>query len=267
MPVVGNIAPDIAEAKGSQTVAAIERAADILMYFTQVDGPDLGISDIAAGLGISKAAVHRVLASLRSRDLIKSDEQTRRYSLGPAALVLGLSALSKVDIRQLALVEMAGLSAETNETATLSIRTGLSRMYLDEVTPARSVIMSVTIGTLYPLHAGSSSKAFLAFLPDAEIEHYLDGTLGRLTSATPIDKQALLAELAMIRARGWAESVGERQSGAASVAAPVFDGQGAAIAVLSVCGPMQRFVEEQELCLSKLLAATARLSVQMGYRR
>jgi IclR family acetate operon transcriptional repressor len=71
----------------------------------------------------------------------------------------------------------------------------------------------------------------------------------------------------MIRARGWAESVGERQSGAASVAAPVFDGQGAAIAVLSVCGPMQRFVEEQELCLSKLLAATARLSVQMGYRR
>jgi DNA-binding IclR family transcriptional regulator len=259
-------APD-SDPKTSQTVAAIERAADILMYFTQVDQPDLGVSDIALSLGVSKAVVHRVLASLRSRDLIKADEQTRRYSLGPAALILGLSALNRIDIRQLALVEMAALSAESDETATLSVRTGAFRVYVDQVTPQRSVIMRVSIGVPYPLHAGSSSKAFLAFLPPSEIERYLDGSLGAVTAATQTDKSALLDELATIRASGWASSVGERQSGAASVAAPILDGRGEALAVISLCGPMERFLPHRERWVEKVLAATARLSTPPSYRR
>jgi IclR family acetate operon transcriptional repressor len=258
---------DAADARGSQTVAAVERAADILLYFAEVDQPDLGISDIAAGLRISKAAVHRVLASLRSRGLVTADEQTRRYSLGPEALILGLSALQRIDIRPLALVELADLSTETNETATLSIRTGASRVYVDQVTPQRPVIMRVSIGVAYPLHAGSSSKAFLAFLPERDIEHYLQGPLERLTSSTQTGKRALLQELATIRACGWAASVGERQSGAASVAAPLFNAHDDVVAVISLCGPTERFLPERPLWVAKLLAATSRLSTSLTNRR
>ena len=257
---------DNAEAKGSQTVVAVERAADIMLYFTQVDLPDLGITDIAGGLGMSKAAVHRVLASLRSRGLIDLNEDTRRYSLGPAALVLGLTALDRIDIRKLALEEMRVLTAETDETTTLSVRSGSSRIYLDQLTPNREVIMTVTIGKPYPLHAGSSSKAFLAFMSETEIDECLSGSLEHLTSSTQTNKRKLRAELKVIRERGWADSVGERQSGAASVAAPVFDAGGEAIAVISVCGPVERFEPEKELCAQKLLAATAHLSTRMGYR-
>lgn len=254
------------EAKGSQTVAAIERAADILLYFTQVDQADLGITDIAGGVGVSKAAVHRVLASLRSRGLIDLNEVTRRYSLGPAAVVLGLSALDRIDIRKLAVEEMRRLTAETDETTTLSVRSGSSRIYLDQVTPDRPVIMTVTVGKPYPLHAGSSSKAFLAFMSDAQIEDYLSGSLEHLTPLTLTDKDQLRTELGLIRERGWADSAGERQEGAASVAAPVFDATGGAIAVISVCGPVERFEPEKDLCVEKLLAATSRLSARMGYR-
>ena len=84
---------------------------------------------------MSKAAVHRVLASLRSRGLIDLNEDARRYSLGPAALVLGLTALDPIDIRKLALEEMRVLTAETDETTTLSVRSGSSRIYLDQLTP------------------------------------------------------------------------------------------------------------------------------------
>jgi DNA-binding IclR family transcriptional regulator len=254
------------EAKGSQTVAAIERAADILLYFTQVDQADLGITDIAGGVGVSKAAVHRVLASLRSRGLIDLNEVTRRYSLGPAAVVLGLSALDRIDIRKLAVEEMRRLTAETDETTTLSVRSGPSRIYLDQVTPDRPVIMTVTVGKPYPLHAGSSSKAFLAFMSDAQIEDYLSGSLEHLTPLTLTDKDQLRTEIDLIRQRGWADSAGERQSGAASVAAPVFDATSGAIAVISVCGPVERFEPEKDLCVEKLLAATSRLSARMGYR-
>jgi IclR family transcriptional regulator, acetate operon repressor len=262
----GNAKAGNAEEKASQTVAAIERAADILLYFTKVHSPDLGITDIANNLGIAKAAVHRVLASLRSRELISLDEHTRRYSLGPAALALGLSALSRVDVRKLALPELALLSQQTNETSTLSVRVGSERIYLDQITPSREVVMSVSIGVRYPLHAGASSKAFLAFLNEAEIEQYLSAPLVSVTDSIVINRDELLAELKVIRERGWATSSGERQSGAASVAAPVLNHASVPVAVLSVCGPKDRFSSHSNDCVKFLLESTQRLSKKVGHQ-
>jgi IclR family acetate operon transcriptional repressor len=252
--------------EGSQTVAAIERAADVLLHFTKVHSPDLGVTDIANDLGISKAAVHRVLASLRSRDLVQLDERTHRYSLGPASLSLGLSALSRVDVRKLALPELALLSQLTNETSTLSVRVGSERMYLEQITPPREVVMSVSIGVRYPLHAGASSKAFLAFLGDVEIARYLAGPLVSVTDSTVIDRNELLAELNAVRQRGWASSSGERQSGAASIAAPVLNHAGAPVAVLSVSGPKDRFKTNSDESVKFLLESTRRLSKKVGYQ-
>jgi IclR family transcriptional regulator, acetate operon repressor len=248
-----------------QTVAAIERAADVILYFTTVDRPDSGITEIARDLGMAKAAVHRVLASLRSRDLISLDETTRRYSLGPAVLSLGLTYLDRLDVCGLAAAALPGLSRATNETATLSVRTGNSRVYVEQVTPPREVIMSVRIGVPYPLHAGASSKAFLAFMRDEEIDAYFRTAIEPLTSATIVDEDELREQLAQIRDRGWAESVGERQAGAASVAAPVLNHTGAPSAVLSISGPADRFVEIRSQATKILLETTQRLSAQLGY--
>jgi IclR family acetate operon transcriptional repressor len=253
--------------RGNQTVSAIERASDVLLYFSKTTSPDLGITDISRELGLSKAAVHRVLASLRSRDLVALDETTRRYSLGAATIMLGLSALGRINVRTLAVPELSLLAALTNETATLSVRSGSVRIYVDQVTPPREVIMSVSIGTPYPLHAGSSSKAFLAFLGQDAIDRHLSEPLDPVTVGTQTDRRQLLRELAAIRERGWAESVGERQEGAASVAAPVFDHLRRPVAVLSVCGPEARFRSAFEACAGHLLDATARLSKQLGSTR
>jgi IclR family acetate operon transcriptional repressor len=261
-----DVESDPADGPGSKTVAAVERAADVLLYFGSTDRRDLGVTDIARDLDLSKAAVHRLLASLRSRDLVTLDPATRRYSLGPAALMLGLSALNRLDVRRLATEELVGISADTGETATLSVRANDNRIYVDQVTPNREVIMSVTIGQPYPLHAGSSSKAFLAFLGKDEIARYLDGPLDKLTPSTVVGRRALAKELREIAERGWASSMGERQEGAASVAAPVFDHLGRPTAVLSVCGPASRFVPEAAACAARLLRSTRALSAQLGHR-
>lgn len=263
-----SVEPDIeiSDVNGSKTVAAVERAADVLMYFTRRDSVDLGVTDIANGLGLSKAAVHRLLASLRTRNLVFLDERTRRYSLGPSALLLGLSALDRLEVRRLAASELPAISADTQETATLSMRVGDTRVYIDQVTPNREVIMSITIGRPYPLHAGASSKAFLAFLPQEEIEQYLHKSLPKLTQATVTDRRALAKELRTIQAKGWAQSHEERQTGAASVAAPVLDHRGVPIAVLSVCGPAERFRTEVDASAERLLITTRALSKQLGYR-
>ncbi len=262
-----NTEASVAEPAPSNTIASVERAMDVLLVFASGDQQWWGITDIARALHMPKAAVHRVLSSLRTRDIVKIDPETHRYALGPAMVTLGLAALNAIQIRRRAQRELAGLSEATHETATLSIRTGNSRMYIDQVTPRREVIMSVSLGVLYPLHAGSSSKAFLAFLSDEEIDAYLAGALESVTEATQVDREQIREDLRRIRERGFAESTGERQPGAASVAAPILDQGGGPIAVLSVCGPANRFPAERDAAVTTLLAVTTRLSAENGYRR
>ncbi|MEU5991452.1 IclR family transcriptional regulator [Spirillospora sp. NPDC047418] len=250
----------------SKTVATVERAADVLVLFAEPGSVTLGVTEIAERLGLSKAAVHRILASLRLRGLIDLDQETRRYSLGLTTMRLGLAYLDRINIRRIAAPELTSLSRSLSETATLSIRTGNTRVYVDQVTPSREVIMSVGLGIPYPLHAGGSSKAFLAFLDEEEIDAYFaDTPLTRLTERTIVDEDALRKELRTIRRRGYAQSVSERQPGSASVAAPVLDHHGRPAGVISVCGPAERFRGEAKRCAEALLEVTGRLSAGMGH--
>lgn len=251
---------------GSATIATVERAADVLLHFVTMPRPNLGITEIAEELGLSKAAVHRILASLRSRGLIDLDEQTRRYSLGVAAMRLGLAYLDRIDVRRIAHPFLLELSERTEETATLSIRTGFHRVYVDQVTPDREVIMSISLGTPYPLHAGASSRAFLAYLTDQELENYLASVpLESLTPGTITDPETLRADLAEVRAQGYAHSIAERMDGAASVAAPVLGHDKTPVAVISVCGPAERFSAEFDHCRDTLLDVSRRLSEKCGW--
>lgn len=248
-------------------MATVERAADVLLHFATAGTRTLGVTEIADDLELSKAAVHRILSALRSRGLIELDEQTRRYALGPMAVYLGLSYLEQLDVRRLAQPELAALSRVTNETATLSVRSNDTRMYVDQVTPDREVIMSVSLGVPYPLHAGASSKAFLAFLSEQERDAYLSRDLEKLTSSTIANRKTLRREIDEIRGRGYAQSFGERQAGAASVAAPVLDHSGTPAAVISVCGPAERFAGEADSCARHLLETTRKLSRLLGYQQ
>lgn len=228
-------------APSGRSVVTIERAVDVLFLFAGHEQPTLGVTEISKALGISKAVVHRILSSLRERDLVVTDADSRRYALGPAVLSLAAAYRDRIDVRLLALDTMQRLSSLTNETATLSIRNGDTRIYVEQVTPDREVRMTVQIGQPFPLHAGGSSKAFLAFLPEAERDAFLSRTtLERLTSNTITDIAVLRRELAQIQQQGFAVSMGERQSDVASVAAPILDA-GEPIAVISVAGPIERF--------------------------
>lgn len=257
--------PDEA-ADPSRRVATIERAADVLFLFTDDERTTLGVTEIANDLGISKAVVHRILTSLRDRDLVVSDPTTRKYSLGPAVLALAASYRDQLDVRPMAIEAMERLSETTSETATLSIRNGFHRIYVEQVTPPMEVRMTVRTGRPYPLHAGSSSKAFLAFLPQAEQdEFFASQALDPLTPITVTDVAALRRELDQIRQQGFAMSLGERQAGAASVAAPVFDREGP-VAVISVCGPLERLRDRVAEIAVLVLEETRGLSARLGHR-
>lgn len=250
-------------AKG-QIVSGVDRALDILIHLGEADTPTLGVTEIAASLGLSKAVVHRTLMSCVAKGFITFHPATRRYSLGPRIVGLALGYLDRIDIRSLARPVLQRLSAATEETATLSIRSGWSRVYVDQVTPPRDVKMIVQLGASFPLHAGASSKAFLAFLSPREQADYLAAQpMTKLTDKTISDKPELLAELKHITEVGYATSFGERDPSAGSVAAPVF-GPNGPLAVISVAGPVERFRPEADRFAGLLLDAVADLSAQVG---
>lgn len=237
----------------------------MLLLLASSKASQLGVTQIANELGLSKAVVHRILSAFRNKGIVEFDSVSRRYFLGPIIMSMGLTYLNKLDARKIAAPELVRLSKLTNETATLSVRSGVSRVYVDQVTPDREVLMSVQIGVPYPLYAGASSKALLAFLPSEEIDLYLEEPLRKLTPATVTDRRKLRRELEQIVERGWAHSSDERQVGASSVASPILDYRDYPIAVVSVCGPSDRMNLEIDLCAEHLMAAVNRMSLKMGH--
>lgn len=249
------------------TITGVERAIDVLTLFVRSDASSLGVTEIARSLGLSKAVVHRILASFRARGFVELEESTRRYVLGPEILYLGVAYLDRLDVRQIAREAMVRLVQLTNETATLSVRVGWNRVYLDQLTPDRDVKMVVQLGRPFPLHAGASSKTLLAFLPSAEQDEYIDHhDKVAATDDTIVDPIRLRHETERIRQIGFAVSFGEREPGAGSVAAPVFRHDGEVAAVISVAGPSERIRANVDGIARELLQVTDAVSRNLGYR-
>lgn len=215
------------------------RVADVLLLFAGSGA--LGVSEISRELEFGKTVVHRILRSLASRNLVVFEEASRKYRLGPAAAALGARALSEHELRQVASPVLRRLQRDTGETTTVSELVGTARVYLDQVVSLKEIKMTVELGRPFPLHAGSSSKAILAFCSPELRQLVLAGALPTLTPKTVVVREELEAELSRIAEDGVAASLGERQAGAGSAAAPVLGMDGYAVGSISVCGPVDRF--------------------------
>lgn len=247
------------------TLHVVSRALRVLWFLAESDTSTVGVTQVADSLDISKAATHRVLTTLLEGGLVEVDGETRRYRLGPGVLALADKYRKDLDVLNIARSAMRALSAETEETVTISVLTGWERIYVDQVTPAREVQMSVQIGRPYPLHAGSSGKVTLAYMSADDVATYLSRPMMKVTELTVTDAQVIRQQLAEIRERGFAQSFGERQPGAGSTAAPILDGSGHLAAVMSVCGPIERFRQVVDACSERLVATTSALSSRLGY--
>jgi DNA-binding IclR family transcriptional regulator len=250
------ISPRRSTESGSGTESA-DRVADVLVSFTRSDRP-LGVSQIARDLDLSKAVVHRILQSLASRSLVQVVPGDARYALGPAAVGLGTKAWSQLDVRSLAAPALRRLRDHTRETATLSVLVGNRRIYLDQYESPQEVKMVVEIGPHFPLHSGASSRSILAFLPPA----FIDEVVAELLEVQPdVDVDEYRQDLEQVQTQGYAISLNERNTGAASIAAPFFDAIGNVLGSISSSGPAARYAgladESQEHIKQVLSAADA----------
>jgi DNA-binding IclR family transcriptional regulator len=256
------------DARNGLPTATVGRVTAVLDAFLEAGG-DLGVTELAAQLGLAKSVVHRVVSALADAEYLAHDAATRRYSLGPRAIRLGLVAVGQMRIRERALPYLRELAAETTETATLSLLIGDYRIYAEQIESAHPVRQSIAIGSTATLYLGASGKAMLAFLPAQRVTAILRQAAQSAplrADGTPVDIPGLSNELEDIRQRGFATSRSERVLGAASAAAPVHDHHGDVIASVSVAGVTVRHGPDDLLRFGGLARRCAeRLSAQLGY--
>jgi IclR family acetate operon transcriptional repressor len=141
---------------------------------------------------------------------------------------------------------MHDLMAATGETSNLGIERNGEVMFVSQVETTESIRAFFPPGSISPMHASGIGKALLGSYSDTRLERFLKGrTFERFTDRTIGAPEALRADLARIRARGWAFDNEERTLGMRCVAAPIVDIYGQPVAGISVSGPVQRMAEDK----------------------
>jgi len=169
----GGTLEDLADGEGSSSAKALIRGLDILSAFSANDAT-LGNQDLIRRTGLPKATVSRLTAVLTSLGYLHYDAETGRYSIGPATVSLGYSALSSSPVVHAALPLMETLAKRTGGAVALGARDGLDMVYLANHRSMGPVTLQLNVGSRLPIWRTAMGLAYIADLSAAEREAILD---------------------------------------------------------------------------------------------
>lgn len=224
----GSVAAAI-ERQRSDSVRSVDRAAELLLALAKCDS-EVGVTEIARRLGMHKSTASRLLATLELRDLVEQNEETGKYRLGLAMILLGSHAEKMLDLRTFALPELERLARSIRATTALGTM-GQDGVVTVAWSAGPGMAHLKTVRSL-PLHATAPGKVLLAGQPERVVVQLAKAGFTPYTPHTIVRLDALLAELARVRNRGFATAFGENEAGVNAVAVPVFDHRSAVVAAL-----------------------------------
>ena len=227
----------------------ITRAAAILGALAEPDG-GRSLAQLAAQTGLPKTTVHRICAALEQVGYVHTDAASGRRELG--ASLLRLAVVGRRDLISLLEPSLERLSMDLNETVDLAVLDGGQVLFVAQhPAPQRALMAIARVGAHFPAYTLASGKALLARLPREEILRRLPRRLEPTLGGRPRTREALLRELAEVRANGLAYEREEMRHGICAVAVAVtdVDGRSASIAVPM---PAARFAEAEERVAAEL---------------
>jgi DNA-binding IclR family transcriptional regulator len=183
------------------------------------------LADLVDATGLPRATAHRLAVALEAHRLL-ARASDGRFTLGPR--VGELAAARPDPLVAAAGAALAWLRDECGESSQLYCRDGTERICVAAAERATGLRTTVPVGTRLPLNAGSGAQVLCAWADPADVAEVL--RTAAFTTRT----------LADVRRRGWAQSVGQREAGVASVSAPVLAPEGRLLAAVSISGPIER---------------------------
>ncbi|MEV6006174.1 IclR family transcriptional regulator [Streptomyces sp. NPDC051976] len=244
---------------------SVDRAISVLEILAQRG--EAGVSEVAAEIDVHKSTAFRLLGALEARGLVEQAGERGKYRLGFGIVRLAGAVTGRIDITQQGRVVCERLAEEIGETVNIAVKQEQYAINLYQVRGPGAVSSHNWVGQLTPLHATSSGKVLLAYMPAQERAALLaEAGLKRETPHTLTSRTKLEKNLTEARERGYACTVEELEVGLHAMAAPIRDRDGEVIAALSASGPSYRFTEERMHELAPVLVKGAEeISHRMGY--
>jgi DNA-binding IclR family transcriptional regulator len=248
----------------SGRVQSVDRAVALLRAVADAAPDGAPVAVLASATGLNRATAWRLLVTLEDNGLLERDS-ANRYVLGPGMARLAGAAPVDGIVRRIHPI-LERLCEQTGETADLAVVRSTGLTYVDEVAPA-TVMTANWLGRHVPLHATSSGKTWLAWLPSTELDSMLTESRIQFTDATITAEGALRQELDEIRERGYGTCAGEFEAQLFGVSAPVLDGP-RSIAVVSIWGPRSRLTPDRFPTLGQqAIAAAGEIAQALGVHR
>jgi len=220
------------------TIRTLDRAFSILRVVAQ--HPDgVGVSDVAAELGLAKSTISRLLTAMNSWEIVERTAENR-FRIGSEPVRWVGQQPFTATLPALARPVLQKIADETGEAAAICILKGFQVFYVDHVQSYQDIQVRDWTGEQLPLHVSSAGKVLLAYSPVEFVEAFLRRPLLPFTDQSIVDPEALRAELIAVRAQGYALTDEEYSQGIIGLAVPVFNRQGEVVAAINVYGPKFR---------------------------
>ncbi|MBH0122900.1 helix-turn-helix domain-containing protein [Rhodococcus sp. HM1] len=219
-------------------VQALGRGLEVLKLFGRERRP-LSVTEVAGLAGITRTAARRFVLTLEYMGYLSYDGTA--YAARPAILEIGDAYVLSSGLPDIVRPHLERLAAQTQETASLTVLHHDKIFYVDRVQANRVLTVEIVVGTSLPAYAVATGRVLLADRTDAELDAYLASVnTHSYTEATTIDTAELREKIIAARNEGWSLADQELSEGVRSIAVPVRDADGRAVAALNVSAQSSR---------------------------
>lgn len=249
---------------GDGYVQSFARGLEVIRSFSAA-APRQTLSEVASRSGLTRAGARRILLTLQALGYVEGDGKL--YALTPRILDLGFAYLSSMPMWNRAEPVMEGLAATVKESCSAAVLEGDDIVYVLRVATRKIMSIGLGVGSRLPAACTSMGRMLLASLPDEDVQARLGKKpLPAHTRHTLTDPEAVLAKIRQARKQGWCLVNQELEEGLVSIAAPIVDRSGRAVAALNISGQANRTSPRvmQETMLPALLDAAREISAKLA---
>lgn len=242
------------ESSGSLGTQSIQRAAQLLKLLTAQNRKGMRLVELYRKAKLERPTAHRILQGLIAERLVRQDETTKRYFLGPMIYEMGLAAAPQFQLRDVCHKHLLSLATLSADTVFLNIRSGMESVCIDRTEgafPVKAFVLD--IGRRRLLGVGAGGLAILSAMSRKDRARILKTNYPKIAYRYPrFDFEKTNTILEEGARKGYVVSDVIEVPGIRSIGMPITLTDGSPIAAISISALATRL--DPERCAELALA-------------